>query len=109
MIERGGGWMSFAELADALGWQTVRADHTLIVTLAHVAMHRDGTTVAAKWWNRTSKPHTFFVGDAEGSVSALGALQQAAAVVARLNRNGLGSQTKADLVFNLRKVTAALG
>ncbi len=108
MIERGGGWMSFGELADALGWQTVRADHALVVTLAHAAMHRDGTTVAAKWWNRTSKPQTFFVGAAEGSVSALGALRLAAAVVARLNCNGIGSQTKTDLLFNLQKVTTAL-
>jgi hypothetical protein len=114
VIERGGGWLQFGELADALGWQTVRADHAVIVMLAHAAMHRDRTKVSAKWWNRTCKPHAFFVGAGEAeedgsAVSALGTLRLAAAVVARLNRNGIRSETKTDLIFNLRMVTNAMG
>ncbi len=57
----------------------------------------------------SSMPQTFFVGAAEGSVSALETLRLSAAMVARLNRNGIGSETKTDLMFNLRKVTTAFG
>jgi hypothetical protein len=93
----GGGktWFTYTELAEILGWESVRGEFQLVPLLALAAQQRRRPGVAASsWWLRSGKPQKYHT-------VALRSLRQAAAVVARLVAHGFDSEQRKVVTMEL--------